>query len=411
MDLYEAIFQSAKLGIVISNAEGVIERVNPFANRLFGYEGEELIGQKIEVLLPQELRERHVAHRNDFNAHPRARAMGFGMDLAARKKDGTLIPVEVSLAPYERLGKREIVSFVSDITERKRISDELKTLNVELEKKVGERTQELSQAFLELRQSHTSLREEMEQRKKAEHAVQEALERERELGELKSRFVATASHEFRTPLSAILSSAALLSRYRAPEDAEKRERHIQTIKTAVQNLNGILNDFLSLEKIEQGRVEYRPSRFSLVGLAQELVGEMQALAKPGQRIHHRHRGEDEPVFLEKNLLRGILLNLLSNAVKYSPEEKEICLCTEIGDSGIRIIVEDHGIGIPASEQKHLFETFFRAKNAANVQGTGLGLNIVKRYLDMMGGVIQVESGENRGTTFTVLLPKIGEAPP
>lgn len=411
MDLYEAIFQSAKLGIVISNAEGVIERVNPFANQLFGYEGEELIGQKIEVLLPEELRERHVAHRRDFNAHPRARAMGFGMDLAARKKDGTLIPVEVSLAPYERLGKREIVSFVSDITERKRISDELKTLNVELEKKVGERTQELSQAFLELRQSHASLREEMEQRKKAERAVQEALERERELGELKSRFLATASHEFRTPLSAILSSAALISRYRAPEDAEKRERHVQTIKTAVQNLNGILNDFLSLEKIEQGRVEYRPSRFSLVGLALELVGEMQALAKPGQRIHHRHRGEDEPVLLEKTLLRGILLNLLSNAVKYSPEQKEICLSTEIGDAEIRIVVEDHGIGIPASEQKHLFETFFRANNVANIQGTGLGLNIVKRYLDMMGGVIQVESGENRGTTFKVLLPKTREPPP
>lgn len=408
MDLYEAIFQSAKLGIVISNAEGIIERVNPFANQLFGYEGEELVGKKVEVLLPEELRERHVAHRQDFNAHPKARAMGSGMDLAARRKDGTLFPVEVSLAPYERLGKREIVSFVSDITERKRTADALKALNAELERKVGERTQELSQAFLELRQSNLNLREEMEQRKKAERVVQEALERERELGELKSRFVATASHEFRTPLSAILSSAALLSRYRAPEDAEKRERHIQTIKAAVQNLNGILNDFLSLEKIEQGRVEYRLSRFSLAALARELVGEMQALAKSGQRIHHRHRGEDEPVFLEKTLLRGILLNLLSNAVKYSPEEKEICLCTEIGDSEIRIVVEDHGIGIPASEQKHLFETFFRAKNTANIQGTGLGLNIVKHYLDMMGGVIQVESLENRGTTFKIFLPKTRE---
>ncbi len=405
MDLYEAIFQSAKLGIVISNAEGVIERVNPFANQLFGYEGEELIGQKIEVLLPEELSERHVAHRRDFNAHPRARAMGLGMELVARRKDGALFPVEVSLAPYERLGKREIVAFVSDITERKRTADALQVLNAELERKVGERTQELSQAFLELRQGNLNLQQEMEQRKKAERAVQEALERERELGELKSRFVATASHEFRTPLSAILSSAALLSRYRAPEDADKRERHIQTIKTAVQNLNGILNDFLSLERIEQGRVEYRVSRFSLVELGRELAVEMQALAKPGQRIHHRHRGEDEPVLLEKSLLRGVLLNLLSNAVKYSSEEKEICLCTEIGDSEIRVVVEDHGIGIPASEQKHLFETFFRAKNTGNIQGTGLGLNIVKHYLDMMGGVIQVESLENRGTTFKIVLPK------
>lgn len=405
MDLYEAIFQSAKVGIIVSNAEGAIECVNPFANKMFGYEGNELIGQKVEVLLPQELRERHVAHREGFFKNPRPRAMGLGMDLLARKKDGTLFPVEISLAPYERLGKSEVVSFISDISERKRIEGQLNALNEELERKVGQRTQELSQAFLELQQSNLNLQEEMEQRKRAEQAVKEALERERELNELKSRFVSTASHEFRTPLSAILSSAALLARYRGPEDAEKRDRHIQTIQNAVQNLTGILNDFLSLEKIEQGRVEYHPNSFSLKEFARDLAVEMQALAKPGQRILHRHQGEDVTVFLDKSLLRSVLLNLLSNAIKYSPEGKEICLCTGIGDNEIHLIVEDHGIGIPDSDQKHLFETFFRAKNAANVQGTGLGLNIVKHYLDMMGGVIQVSSLENQGTTFRVFLPK------
>lgn len=408
MDLFEAIFLEANLGIVVSNLEGLIERVNPFAEKLFGYQESELLGKPIECLLPMALRDKHVAQRESFRQRPSHRPMGLGLDLSAQKKDGTLFPVEISLAPYERLGKKEVVSFIGDISERKRIDDNIKSLNAKLEKKVEERTEELSQTLRELQHKNLSLEEEMEHRKKAEWRCQEALGRERELNELKSRFVSIASHEFRTPLSAILSSASLLSKYQEPTDRENRERHIHIIKSAVKSLNELLQDFLSMNRLEEGAIQQHPSRFSLSQLAFELVEEMRTLAKPGQKIEYLKGEGEDVVYLDKILLRSILLNLLSNAVKYSREGGVVKLNTEVGQSKISISVEDHGIGVPEVELKHLFEMFYRASNTANIQGTGLGLNIVKRYLDLMGGVIQLSSKLNEGSRFTVILPKIPE---
>lgn len=406
----ESMFNAASLGIIISDSEGRIQQVNPFANKLFGYEEGELLGKKIEALVPQDLRAIHESHRRDFNHNPKTRSMGLGLDLFALKKDGTLLPVEISLTHYQRKGKREIVSFVSDITERKKIEAELKELNAMLEKKVGERTEELSQAFMELQQTNLNLQEEMEQRKQAEIEAQAAFERERELNELKSRFVSMASHEFRTPLSAILSSASLIARYHSPADQEKRTKHIDTIKASVHVLTNILNDFLSLDKLEKGKVENFPTSFDLDDFSKGLVEEVEALAKPGQRVIYTSGGGTEPVFLDKQLLRSVLLNLLSNAIKYSGIGMEIQFVARLEGPRLTIVVRDQGIGIPEVDQKHLFETFFRAKNAAAIQGTGLGLNIVKRSLDLMGGFIEFESVENQGSAFTVVLPQARNEP-
>ncbi|MCE9624611.1 MAG: HAMP domain-containing histidine kinase, partial [Deltaproteobacteria bacterium] len=254
-----------------------------------------------------------------------------------------------------------------------------------------------------------NLQEEMEQRQRAERETLEALEKEKELNELKSRFVSMASHEFRTPLSAILTSVSLIDRYHLPEDEKKRAKHVQTIKSSVHSLTNILNDFLSLDKLEKGKVEYRPSQFDLVGFATELADEMQELAKPGQRIVYRHTGCDGPVFLDKHMFRGILINLLSNAIKYSDEGQEISFTSEMDLTNLTLTVQDHGIGIPESDQKHLFETFFRGKNVASIQGTGLGLNIVKRCLDLMDGRIQFSSEVDEGSTFKIFLPKTKKA--
>jgi PAS domain S-box-containing protein len=407
---YQAIFQNSNLGIIISNREGIIEQVNPYANHLFGYDDMELIGKKIEVLVPKNSRDKHMEHRKHYNEAPRPRAMGAGMDLWAVKKDGTEFPVEISLALYETGNKREIVSFVSDITERKKAVEDLKRLHVELERKIEERTRELSQALLELRHINENLEKEMEYRNKAEEEARRTLEKEKELSELKSRFVSMASHEFRTPLSGILTSVSLIARYAKASEEEKRNRHIDTIKASVRHLTGILNDFLSLDKLEAGKVECRPSSFPLLRVVQELIEEMQTLAKKGQRIFYSHRGGEEvTVHMDRNMLRSVLINLISNAVKYSPEESEIKVETELYDSHVLFRIQDQGIGIPESEQKHLFERFFRAQNAMTTQGTGLGLNIVKRYLDLMGGSIHYTSRENGGTTFTITLPR-GAAP-
>lgn len=281
---FEATFQYASIGLIISNDQGVIEQVNAYAEHLFGYDDGELVGQKVEVLIPAMLRARHEGHREGFSRNPGPRAMGLGMDLRAAKKDGTEFPVEISLAHYTLDGKRHVVSFVNDITLRKKIEDELKNLNRELEKKVAERTKDLTQALMELNHINASLSEEMEYRKATEASVRRSLEREKELSELKSRFVSMASHEFRTPLGGILTSASLIARYDKPEDAAKREKHVNTIKAAVTNLTGILNDFLSLDKLETGKIECHPESFSCEELIDETIESIQSSLKKGQRV-------------------------------------------------------------------------------------------------------------------------------
>ena len=380
----QSMFEHSSLGIIVVDEKGGIVQANPHAYRLFGYCKEELIGKKIEILIPQNLRDKHVGHRNQYHDSPKDRSMGIGMDLRAVRKDGTEFPVEISLASYQLGTRRETVSFISDITERKKIEEALKKLNADLENKVEERTKELSQALLEL------------------HHINEDLKKE---SELKSRFVSMASHEFRTPLGGILTSATLIARYNDPADVEKRAKHIHTIQSSVKNLTSILNDFLSLDKLEGGKIECHPSTFAMIEFSQEIVREMQTATKKGQRILDSYQGQKDQVFLDKDMLRNVFINLLSNAIKYSPENSELGLSAVFSQSQVVIVIQDHGIGIPEADQKNLFEKFFRAGNVSTVQGTGLGLNIIKRYLDLMGGSIHFASRENEGSTFTITLPR------
>ena len=222
---------------------------------------------------------------------------------------------------------------------------------------------------------------------------------------MKSRFVSIASHEFRTPLSAILSSTSLVEHYTSAEQEEKSKKHVDRIKSSVRNLTSILDDFLSLEKLEQGKVEAHNSRFNLKEFIEDGVEEMEGMSKrKHQKVNFNYEGEQE-VYQDKKILRNVLLNLLSNAVKYSPEGKEIHVSTIVNNGKVSVSVRDEGIGIPAEAQKSLFDKFFRAKNATNIQGTGLGLNIVKRYVELIDGHISFVSTENVGTTFTVEFPK------
>jgi PAS domain S-box-containing protein len=231
----------------------------------------------------------------------------------------------------------------------------------------------------------------------------ESLEREKELNEMKSRFVSMASHEFRTPLSAILTSVALIEGYNGEDQADKRKKHTDRIKASVNNLVGILNDFLSLDKLEQGKVEIQREFFDLHIFADDIIEEVKGMMKQGQRINFIREGENL-ILQDKRILRNIILNLLTNSIKYSDEHKEIHLLIQMLDNSISICVKDEGIGIPEEEQKNLFTKFFRAKNAANVQGTGLGLTIIKRYVELLEGTIVFTSAPNKGTTFTIQIP-------
>ena len=386
----DAIFQFATEGILVTNEKSEIINANPSAEKLFGFEKDELIGQKIEVLIPKRYTERHVSQRDNFQQNPHARSMGAGMELFGAKKDGSEFPVEISLSPYSNELGKFVVAFIIDITTRKQAEEKLKNYSVDLEKQVGNRTLILQEAITEL--------------EKTKNELNQALDKEKELNELKSRFVSMASHEFRTPLATIMSSLSLVKAYGEQNDSVKQSRHIQKIKTSIGNLTDILNDFLSVSKLEEGKVEHIQEQFDIQKYINEVVSEMKLFCKAGQKITYHHTG-GEMVLLDKKLIKHILYNLLSNAVKFSAENKMIKITTERTESEFKISVQDQGIGISQKDQKHLFQRFFRAKNASNIQGTGLGLNIIENYIELMNGTINFTSVENEGTTFNLSFPQ------
>lgn len=389
MQTLNALFEHATEGIIISNKAGTIVKANPSSERLFGYNKGELQGRVIEDLVPDKYSETHLKGRNFYHNNPHARSMGKNYELLGRRKDNSEFPVEISLSYYKQDEETYVIAFVIDITERKKHEASVIRLNHDLEKKVEERTQVLQEALIELESSKEKLRA--------------ALEVEKELNDMKSRFVTMASHEFRTPLSTILSSISLVNKYDLGDNSDKVSRHVQKIKSAVTNMTLILNDFLSAEKLEEGRVFLRKEDVNLQSLTHEVIGEIQGILKTGQNVNYNHIGKPM-AHLDKQMTRNILLNLISNAIKFSPEGKPIVVNTIITEKEIRISVEDKGLGIPKEEQPHLFERFFRARNVINIQGTGLGLNIVAKYLESMQGKIEFKSELNKGTIFNISIP-------
>ena len=386
----EALFQYATEGILVVNERGLIVSINPSAEKLFGYEKNELLGKSIEALVPQRYGERHAQHRGKYNENPHPRSMGQGMELYGRRKDGSELPVEISLSPYSTDEGKFTIGFIVDITHRKAAEEQMRNYSKELELQVKNRTLILEEAVDELEKTKKNL--------------DDALAKERDLSELKSRFVSMASHEFRTPLATIQSSLSLVKKYGELGDSEKQDRHISKIKTSINSLTDILNDFLSVSKLEEGKIENMVSLFNLQDFIKEICSEMQGIAKEGQRIYYQHSG-NTGVWLDNKLLRHILFNLLSNAIKFSKENGKINVQSEVSVAYATISVSDEGIGISETDKKNLFERFFRGFNAAHIQGTGLGLNIVSKYVELMGGSISVDSTENVGTTFTVTLPQ------
>ncbi len=243
--------------------------------------------------------------------------------------------------------------------------------------------------------------------KATELELQKTIAKEQELNELKTRFVSMASHEFRAPLGTILSSTNLLKKYKEVEKYDRMDRHIKRIKSSVHNLTGILNDFLSIDKLESGNISHQIQEFNLNELLTEVKDDMQEQAKEGQIIHLSCESDLDTISLDPNLIKNILINLLSNAIKYSEKNKEIFIKATVDIKSVEIEVKDEGIGIPEEDQKHMFERFFRAGNSTNIGGTGLGLNIVNKYLQLMNGTINFESKHNEGTSFKVEIPLQG----
>lgn len=415
LELLENLFKSSGEGIMLFNQKGEVVMANPRAREMFGYDEGEVLGQRVEKFVPKKAQKKHEGYRKDYIKHPEPRRMGIGRDLAGLRKDGTTFPLEISLSYMQHNDEKLVVAFITDISIRKenekKLEEQRKKLEeytTELERKVKARTSELEHMNLGLQSqiqerklAEEALKQSLEDLKNAEQEILKTLEKEKELGELKSRFVSMASHEFRTPLTTVLSSANLIAKYTDTDQQEAREKHIKRIKKSVQNLTNILNDFLSLEKLESGAQKVTFDQVNIDELLLEVIEAMSQNLKKDQKI--TLSGKAPNLNTDEHILKNILFNLISNASKYSSDGDQIEMNLEQGNS-LKIHIVDHGIGIPKSEQKKMFDRFFRAGNATNIQGTGLGLNIVKKYADLLGGDISFKSEEGKGSTFTLTLP-------
>lgn len=388
--LLQAIIQNAIDGIITIDDRGRVESINPAACRLFQYEPSEVIGNNVSMLMPPPDREQHDGYIERYQRTGEPHIIGIGREVLGLKKDGSKFPFRLGVSEVQFSGRKIYTGFIHDLTREKEAEETLKDYAAHLEELVEQRTQSLQQLVTELQS--------------AKEEVSQSLEKEKELGQLKSRFVSMASHEFRTPLSAVQLSASLIDKYAGAFNNPNISKHVAKIKNSVANLTGILNDFLSLEKLEAGKVQASFQSFDLVKLAEEITEELQMVAKENQNIIYQHTGTESMVRLDPNLVKNCVINLIGNAIKYSGENTFIQFNTEIIPDKCVITVQDNGIGIPESDQKHLFEAFFRAHNTGNIPGTGLGLNIVARYTRLMNGQVDFKSNVNQGTVFTISFP-------
>jgi len=293
-------------------------------------------------------------------------------------KSLVMVPVR-SMDPIAAIGNywahkhvptEEEISLLQSLADITAVNMENVYIYKELEQRVNERTQELL----------------------------DSLEREKRINVKKTRMVSMASHELKTPLSAILSSAFLLEQQIGEDSGGKKAKHLSRIKSSVDRLTGMLNDFLADDQLKQGKAETYRETFNLPVFVEDLVEEITGTFKRGQKVRYVHAGETD-IIQDRKILRHVLLNLLSNASKYSGENQPVDLRTFASDNSITITIRDYGIGIPYEDQQRIFSDFFRASNAMEIQGTGLGLNIVKHYTELLGGTISFKSIPGEGTSF------------
>lgn len=403
-EIFDILFDGVSEGVIVVNKEQKIVAVNSSAENMFGYEKGELIQKKLTILIPPKFKPNHDNHFNNFMRKSDSRKMGQGNDLFGITKNQIEFPIEVGLNPFEIQGVTLVMAIVIDISIRKDHERKIENLNSQLEKKIKDRTFELNNTIAKLKILNLEYEKEIQKRVAAENKIKVALKKEIELNDLKTKFLSLVSHEFKTPLSGILTSTILLEKYKLTDQQIKRDKHLKTITTKVHYLNNILNDFLSLERLDSDKVNYKCTTFNLSKVINEVVYNANMHLKSGQRISIPENTDEYVLFQDEKILELSLTNLINNAIKYSPENTRIDL--NVVKNGKKLIfkVKDYGIGIPESDQKYIFNRYFRAENALNNQGTGIGLNIVKVHLENLGGKISFTSEINQGSEFTIEIP-------
>ncbi|WP_316804184.1 PAS domain-containing sensor histidine kinase [Pedobacter nototheniae] len=383
----DAIIENAIDGIITIDDAGIIEHLNPAALELFGYTKEELVGCNVSKLMPQPDKAQHDGYIHNYNTTGKKHIIGIGREVHGQRKDGSVFPFRLGVSEVKFTDRKIYTGFIHDLSKEKANEEQIKSYTEKLEVKIKERTRDLVKLVSELEMAKENMRA--------------LFQKEKELNQLKTRFVSMASHEFRTPLSSIQLSASLIDKYTSKNDVSSVEKHTLKIKNSINNLTTILNDFLSLEKLEAGKVEANVQQFNVVSFAEEIAEEMQLMSKQNQHIVYEHTGTIANVYLDPNLLKNCIINLISNSIKYSGEDTLIQFNTILKAGDLTLEVKDNGIGIPKADQANLFEPFFRAHNTGDIPGTGLGLNIVKRYVSLMDGTVTCVSEQNEGTTFSL----------
>jgi two-component system sensor kinase FixL len=410
--LLKAIIDNAIDGLITIDDQGIIESINPSACKLFGYTEQEIVKKNISTLMPQPDRAHHDGYLFRYKKTGEASIIGVGRELTGLKKNGSTFPFRLGVSEVKYSGRIIYAGFIHDLSREKEAESQLQDYAALLEDQVQERTlslretvEALEQTKAELNLSLENLHHTVSTLEQTQRELNLSLAKEQELGKLKSRFVSIASHEFRTPLSMVQLSASLIERHALPFDNPHISKHVDKIKDAVLNVTAILNDFLSLEKLDTGKVQAKFNHFNLAEFATEITEEMQIVLKGRQKIVYVHRGPELMIMLDQTLLKNCIVILIDNAIKYSGEESSIQFYTKINENNCTIRICDNGIGIPAEDQKHLCEPFFRAHNTGKISGNGLGLSILSRYTDLMNGKLDFKSRINRGTLFTLTFPQ------
>jgi PAS domain S-box-containing protein len=375
---FRHLLEAAPDAIIEVDREGKIFLLNKVTEKLFGYEREELLGQPVEILIPEELRATHGTHRGMYWKHPSTRPMGTALKLEGRRKDGSRFPVEISLSPVEFEGVFGVTAIIRDVTERQLAEERIRAMQSAYAEELAAKNQQL-----EIRN--------------------EEVER---ANQLKSEFLSGMSHELRTPLHTIIGFTELLEEELEGPLNDKQQRFVHHIHRDSQHLLALINDVLDLSKIESGRLELQREVFPLAEALEETISSLRPRAN-AKKVEITTASEvSADLFADRLRFRQILYNLLSNAVKFTPEGGKVWVSVEVKPGHVEVCVADTGIGIPATQHESIFDKFYQVgkRQAGGSEGTGLGLAITKHLVEQHGGVVRVQSEPGKGSKFSFTIP-------